>query len=170
MPWTCSRCRQQFAAENEQHECAGFAEFRIDGEIPNGGPGKDHDPALTQVLAIEDAIRQAVDLTLMVTGARDGFESSIDPRSLHSAIRAYRPKDKFEHVGKATNITDQDEWMHAGRIAQRLLNQALGERLALEGNWASAKAVRTRVEALYKLSRRLAERHGVDLGSLMLSA
>lgn len=165
MPWTCPRCREPFAFPDESHECAGFPDFRIDGRVPNGAPGKDHAPALPDALSIPEAIRYALDLALMATGVRDGFESSIDPRALHPAIRSYRSSAKFAHLGKATSITGQDERMHAGRIAQRLLVQALGQRLELAGNWGSGKAVRTRVDAIYTLARRLAEEHGLNMES-----
>lgn len=163
MPWTCPDCRQQFATVSHGHEREGFPEFRIGDERPHGGPGKDYDPALSQALPLGDAIRHAFDLVLMATGTRDGFESTIDPRGLHRAIRVYRPEDKFAHVGKSNRITPQDEWMHAGRIAQRLLNQSLGTRLELAGNWSSGDKVRERLNALYSTTRSLAEKHGVDL-------
>lgn len=162
MAWTCPHCGEKFAQASDGHECAGFKEYRVRGEVPNGGPGKDHDPALTQPLPIPEALRRAFDLVLMASGVRDGFESGIDPRSLHTAIRIYRPKDKFEHVGKSCNITPLDERMHAGRVAQRLLNQACETRLKLPGRWGEGKGTRVRIEALYNAIRALAEAHGID--------
>lgn len=164
MPWTCPHCHQQFVASHD--ECKAFPEFRIGDERPHGGPGHDHDPALSQTVPLADAIRHAFDLVLMASGTRDGFESTIDPRALHRAIRVYRPEDKFAHVGKSNSITSLDECMHAGRISQRLINQSLGTRLKLPGNWSSGKKIRERLNALYSTIRALAETHAVDLAKL----
>ena len=159
MTWTCPACRTAFIVENESHECSGDGQYRIGGEIPNGAPGKDHDPALSSPLPLQDAIRHSFDLVLSATGIRDGFESSIDPVLLHKAIRVYRPKNKFEHLGKPCHITDLDERVHAGRIAHRLVNQALAERVKLPGGWNSTVATKARLDALYALIRGLAAKN-----------
>lgn len=161
MPSTCPHCHQQFVASH--NECKAFPEFRIGEEPPHGGPGKDHEPALSQTIPVAEAILQAFNLILMACGTRDGFESTIDPRALHRAIRTYRPEDKFAHLGKSNSITPLDEKMHAGRIAQRLLNQSLGTRLKLPGHWSGGEKIRERLNALYSTTRSLADDHGVDL-------
>jgi hypothetical protein len=163
MSWKCPHCATPFAEYADGHECSAYTEYKVGGEIPNGAPGKDHDLAVTRPIAVGEAIRHAFHLVLMASGVRDGYESAIDPRSLYTAIRVYRPKDKFAHVGKPCNITDLDEVIHAGRAAQRLLNQfAVSSRLALPGSWRSHDAARLRVNALYSALRQAAAAHGVD--------
>jgi hypothetical protein len=95
------------------------------------------------------------------------MESQLDPRALHSAIRAYRPKNKFAHLGKPCNITDLDEAVHAGRVAQRLIGQSFLTRLRLPGGWSSHVKTRQRVEALYNWIKECAAREKWELRALL---
>ena len=97
------------------------------------------------------------------TGVRDGHESSIDPRAFHSAIRVYRPKDKFDHVGKTCNITRLDEKDYACRAAERILNQAYGTVQKLPGGRSKEPAITVRLNALYAAIRERANAEKVDL-------
>ena len=152
--WKCPLCQSLFVSRNDTHECSGLEPFTINGEIPNGGPGPLWDPALTLPLAPGDALIAAMQLTLTLTGTRDGVTPAIDNRKFDRAIVKYRPTEKF------VNVTDLDRTDYAGRAALRILNQAFRERLGVPGRFSRHSDVKLIGNALYERIKGLPAKEG----------
>lgn len=155
--WKCPMCQQAFGVPDNRHYCPGIEPYAIDGERPDGGPGKHDTPALSHALPRREALVRAMELTLTVTGTHDGHSPVIDPRAFDKAILVYRPRDKFNAYPN-----DLDRADYAGRAALRILNQSFNEHEGVPGSF-SRHADRKKIGiALHARILELARREGID--------
>ena len=68
--------------------------------------------------------------------------------------------DKFKHP--YAKIFELDIHMHAGRVAVRLLNQALGTECVLPGKWGQSDGTNEKIAALESWIMELARNEGID--------
>lgn len=155
--WKCPMCMQAFGVPDNRHYCPGIEPYTINGERPNGGPGRHDKPALSQALSRRDPLVRAMELTVTVTGSREGHAPRLDSRAFDAAILEYRPREKFKAYPN-----DLDRADYAGRAALRILNQSFGERESVPGSFSRHTDRRKIGLALHARILELGRREGID--------